>query len=108
MAGARGKWASLLPALVLVGCAGFGPPDDDVALMSMDPKAAYSAARIAEGAYLASGHVDPDVLARLVVLDQRARHALDAWQSAPNGDRTERVRGAVAELTAYLVRDAQF
>lgn len=109
---ARRQWAgllpALLPALLLVGCAGFDPYGDDSGLMARDPKAAYSTARIAEGAYLASGHVTPEGVARLALLDRRARNALDAWQNSPNGEHIEQARLAVSELADYLVKDAQF
>lgn len=89
--------------LGLVGCA-----DDLRPAPPTNPRAAYSAARIAEGAYLASGHVDPLVLAKLAALDRRARTALEQWQQLPDATNAAQANIAVADLADCLVHEARF
>jgi hypothetical protein len=73
-----------------------------------NPQHAYHVARIAEGAYLASGHVQRSVLERLSQLDHDAREALARWQEQPDPANAQAASVLVAQLSDYLVNEARF
>jgi RecB family exonuclease len=84
--------------LLLTGCA-----DNDLRTeVYANPMAAYDAAKIAEGAYLASAHATPEGLARLVQLDRTATLALIAYRRRPGPEQAQNVQLAIAALADYL------
>jgi hypothetical protein len=90
--------------LALSGCAQLTTEGQPI----HNPLAAYDAARIAEGAYLASGHVDMPTLRRLAELDQAAREALDTWKTRPDPTSAQAATLSVAELTDYIRTETSF
>lgn len=73
-----------------------------------DPLAEYDAARIGEGMYLASGHVDRATLLRLSELDRAARQAVDSWRTHPDPESAQAASVRVAELSDYLATETKF
>ena len=93
-------------ALVLgvAGCAQIALPG----AATNNPQAQYHVARMAEGAYLASPNVDPEVLRRLAELDYAARHAVDRWRAQQDEETQQAAATLVAELTDFLRAEAPF
>jgi hypothetical protein len=109
------RWRVIAGAVglaLLAGCAA-GQPAASVstrraaAASVADPQASYNAARILEGAYLASGHANASTLVQLLERDRAARKALERMHTDPAGGRDE-ARAAVARLAELLISDAEF
>jgi hypothetical protein len=93
----------IILGLPLAGCAQM-----DAQRAANNPQHAYHVARMAEGAYLASGHVQRSVLERLSQLDHDAREALTRWQEKPDPVSAQAASVSVAQLSDYLVNEAKF
>jgi len=89
--------------LLLSGCA-----EESVRrVVYTNPQAALDAAKIAEGAYLASKRATPDVLAHLIALDRAAMLAIRAYHQQPTPEQAQEVQLAIAALANYLSSGAR-
>lgn len=89
---------------MLAGCAHLTLQGEPIG----DPLAAYDAARIAEGAYLASGHVDRQTLLHMAELDRAARQAIETWRTHRDPESAQTATVRVAELSDYLQTETKF
>lgn len=107
------KCGLLLLPVLFAACAATDPPPSPVrpagpVRLMRSPFSAYDAARVAEGAYRASGRGDPEVMMRLHALDHLALSALDDYRAAPDADHGVAAVRAVAALVQVLVDEAEF
>ena len=72
-----------------------------------NPLAAFDAAKIAEGAYLASDRATPEGLAHLIELDRAATRALRAYRQQPSAEQAQQAQLAIADLADYLSTGAR-
>jgi RecB family exonuclease len=90
-------------AVLLAGCAATSLRTEVYA----NPVAAFDAAKIAEGAYLASPRATPEGLAHLIELDRAATAALRAYRQRPSPEQAQEAQLAIADLADYLSTGAR-